>query len=333
MINGIRGRLVMLVLVLLALFLLLGSCTETKQTKLRVYAPPFLSCTYFSIAQSEGYYAEQGLEVEFVRMTGMEQAIPALIQGDLDIAPGELRAAMLNAIARGGEIKMVACAGSEGSDLRMTLVGKKALIETLDNPDKIRGLQISVSKMSISEYYAEKALNRFGLTLDDVVMRYDIPIPLRPESLESGAVDLIATSEPWTTRLLDSGDNATWMPAYKITPDLQIATLMYGSNLLKDNPDVGRRFMAAHLKSVRQYNKGKTPSNLEYAAKFTGLDLELLKKVNWFGARGNGWINMDSVMDFQDWALEKGHMDHPVPEDQILDSSFVDYANQALGAP
>ena len=325
--------LLTLTLISIALILNLHSCTQTDLVKLKMYVPPFLGCTSFFIAKEEGYFAEQGLEVEFVNMGGLEKAIPALIQGDLDLAPGDLRVAVLNAIARGGVIKMVADAGSVNSVARMTLVGKKTLVETLDNPENLRGCRIAATKMGVSEYYVEKVLSEVGLTSDDVVMKYDIPVPLRSEALEKGVVDIIATAEPWLTRILRTGNTAIWMPAYEFIPNLQSATIMYGPSLLKDNPDAGRRFMVAYLKSARQFNQGKTPRNLELAARFTGLDMELIAELNWPRLQRDGKINAESVLDFQAWTLGKGYLDHPVTEDQLLDFSFAKYASNILDTP
>ena len=91
--------------------------------------------------------------------------------------------------------------------------------------------------------------------------------------------------------------------------------------------------MTAYLKAVRQYNQGKTKRNLEILVEHTGLDQTLLEEACWSLVRNDGTINVESVLDFQDWALEKGYIDNPVTEDQFWDPSFVEYANQVLGAP
>jgi NitT/TauT family transport system substrate-binding protein len=89
--------------------------------------------------------------------------------------------------------------------------------------------------------------------------------------------------------------------------------------------------MVAYLKAVRQYNQGKTERNLEIMEEFTKLDQELLKMSCWMPMRSDGYINVESVLDFQAWAVEKGYLDRPVTEEQFWDPSFVEYANQVLG--
>ena len=102
---------------------------------------------------------------------------------------------------------------------------------------------------------------------------------------------------------------------------------------MEENPDAGRRFMVAYLKAVWQYNQGKTERNLEILAEYTGLDRELLNQACWPTARNDGQINVESILDFQAWAVEKGYLDSLVTEEQFWDPGFVEYANEVLDTP
>jgi hypothetical protein len=41
-------------------------------------------------------------------------------------------------------------------------------------------------------------------------------------------------------------------------------------------------------------------------------------------------MNIQSIKDFQNWAVAKGYLDHAVPQDSFMDSSFIEYANKVL---
>jgi hypothetical protein len=41
-------------------------------------------------------------------------------------------------------------------------------------------------------------------------------------------------------------------------------------------------------------------------------------------------INVQSILDFQDWAVEQGLLDTPVAEAELWDPSFVEYAQKNL---
>jgi len=91
--------------------------------------------------------------------------------------------------------------------------------------------------------------------------------------------------------------------------------------------------MIAYLKGVRQYNLGKTARNLDIEASATRLDRDLLARTCWQPIRGDGRINVESVLDFQRWAVRRGALDALVPPESFWDPSFVDQANVALGPP
>ena len=89
--------------------------------------------------------------------------------------------------------------------------------------------------------------------------------------------------------------------------------------------------MTAYLKAVRQYNQGKTKRNLEILVEHTGLDQTLLEEACWSLVRNDGTINVESVLEFQDWAVKAGFLENSISEEQFWDPSFIEYANGVLG--
>ena len=273
---------------LLPLSLLLQACNspEVKQhqsepVKLKVLLLPFLDFGPFFIAEEEEYFVEQGLQIEFVKMDRSSKAIPLLTQGSLDVLGGMLSPGLLNAMARGASIKLVAGRGfvSPTGCADMAFLARQALVDAgeLDSPAQLKGRRISVSATLVAGYFVEKLLNTVGLTLDDVEI-VDLPKPAEAEALEKGTIDVAHSAEPWVTHILQAGHAVCWMPGQQAIPDFQFGFVVYGPTLLEENPDVGRRFMVAYFQGVRQYNQGKTKRNLEILAKHTGLDQQLLKQ-------------------------------------------------------
>jgi NitT/TauT family transport system substrate-binding protein len=319
------------------LWLLYLACGDRRQRAgsetLRVVIAPFLSHAPLFIAQEEGYFAEQGLEVEFVKMISSGQAVPALTQGDVDIIAGALRINLLNAMVRGGEIGFVAGEGHIAPEGCVThaLMARPELAASgeLDDPARLKGLRIATNPSVYTGYFLEKLLNTAGLTFADIEVE-NIPYPARPEALQKGTVDLATSAEPWITRMLQAGQAVVWMPFRDVIPGFQLAVIIYGPTLLEQNPDAGRRFMVAYLKAVQQYNQGKSARNLEILAKHTGLDEELLTSCCWPEIRSDGTINCQSILSFQRWAIAKGLLDRLVPEERFWDPIFIEHARQVL---
>ncbi len=309
--------------------------SEQKPAKLKAVVLPTMGYAPFFIAENEGYFTEQGLDIEYVRLGGESlKTVPALIQGDIDVVAGTISIGIINSAVREGRVKIVADRGYIGDREcpYASILARRTIIETKkkNDPNQLRGLKIVVNSTSIDGYCADKALARFGLALDDLAVQY-IPHSVRLEAIKTGALDLVKASEPWVTRILDTGNAVVWISDYEVIPDFQYGVVLYGQNLLDKNPEAGKCFMVAYLKAVRQYNKGKTDRNLEILAEHTELDRELLKKICWPTFRNDGSINIDSILEFQKWGLKKGLIDQPASKEQLWDSRFIDYANRILG--
>jgi NitT/TauT family transport system substrate-binding protein len=308
--------------------------SRSGPTTLKVLLVPFIGSAPFFIAEEEGFFAEQGIQIKFIKMIRSGDAIPALTQGELDVWYGSTTTSFLNAMARGAKIRCVAEKGylPPTGCAYSALIARRSLIEEgkLNSPVHLRDRRIAFNPVSVEAYYMEKLLNTAGLSLNDIVI-IDVPTPVMSDALKNGTIDVVVTVEPWITRGLQTGHAVLWMPAERVIPGFQYAIILFGPSLLEKNPEVGKRFMIAHLKAVRQYNQGKTERNIEIIAKHTGINNELLKKTCWPSIRNDGQIDVESILDFQKWALKRGLLDKEVLPNQFWDPSFIEHANKVLG--
>lgn len=324
-------------------FLLLPACERGQETpdngakavdRLRVSTLPFLSFGPLFIAQEEGYFAQQGLEVEFEDLRRTQYGVPALITGQLDVLAAGMTAGILNSIARGADVRMVAGRSHVGYPNRdSTWFGVLARPEVLAEDSLRPGagrLRVATPRDVIHGMVLDHVLSQAGLTEGDVYIRF-IQYPALPEALASGATDLAIVGEPWVTRILDTGKAKLWRAGEDILPGGQVGSISFGPRLLREEPDLGRRFMVANLKGVRQYNRGKTERNLDILVRHSGLERELLKRLAWPALRNDGMLNVDNVMMFQRWAQKRGMLDRCLAPEEFWDSSFVQYAAAKSG--
>jgi NitT/TauT family transport system substrate-binding protein len=312
------------------------SVGEEKQTlkpvTLKVVRFPFLSYGPIFIADEEGFFAEQEIQVEFLKMKEAT-ALQALALGDIDVWAGIFTIGSLNAIVRGAEVRLVADKGHFASAgcPSFGLIARKDLLETGNSGDQqlLRGRRFDVLQGSFEEYFLDQLLSRAGLKPDEIE-KLNVPPPAQMDALAKGRFDFTVASEPWVTRFIRSGKGLLWKRVQEIIPDFNYAFIRFGPSLLKKNPEVGRRFMVAYLKGVRQYNQGKTDRNLEIISKYTRLDQSLLSEACWPQISNDGQINPQSVLDFQDWAVAKGLQDSKIKIENFWEPHFVEYANQVL---
>ena len=295
---------------------------------LKVLYVKYLSFAPLAIAQAEGYFRAQGLDVELVYLAGSTESTPALIRGELDVVAGLIKIGDFNAIARGATLRFVADKGhfEPGPCVSGAFVARSGFA------DSLKGARVAAVPLSYVEYALETLLAQKGLRLSDLKLAR-IHEGLISEAIRSGSLDIGQLTEPDLSRVVSSGRGVVWKPMQEILPGGQLAAIYFGPSLLERNRDAGRRFMIAYLKGVRQYNLGKTARNLDIEASATGLDRDLLARTCWQPIRGDGRINVESVLDFQRWAVRRGALDAPVPPERFWDPSFVDQANEVLGPP
>lgn len=304
--------------------------TATYETyHLKIALLPYITDSPFFFAYEEGYFAEQGFEVEFVRFDKPVDTLPALLAGDIDVATFMPLPGIYNAVAGGGTFKLVAEKGyfEPTACTYSGLVASTALLESgqLDDPANWAGLEIATEKAAAVEYAIDLLLQQNGMTLDDIKI-VDVPIFSRGEALANGAIDLAGAGEPWITRITNSGAGALWKGFGELLPYFSFGDIAFGPTFLTDHPDVGQRFMIAFLKGVAQYNEGKTARNIEIIAQYTQLTPEEIEQTCWQVMHADSKVNIQSILDFQTWAVGMGYVPTPVTAEQIYDPSFVEYA-------
>lgn len=271
-----------------------------------------------------------------MRIEKTSEAIPALAQGHIDVAAGFFDVSTLNAIARGGNIKYVSDKGYLDPDTcsAATWIARKDLLEdgTLEDYNNLAGMNVAITPTSSGEYFLDLLLQKGGLSIEDIVIQ-NIPLPARLDGLKNETTELAGVSDPWTVRMVNAGLGEVWEPWETYIPNFQFSLIMYGPNLLDENPEVGERFMMAYIKSVRQYNEGKTDRNVEIIAKHTQMDPVEVTQACWMAMKSDGRLTMIGMDEFQEWAASKGYIDSTIPSEQLVDNRFVEKANQVLGEP
>jgi NitT/TauT family transport system substrate-binding protein len=310
--------------------------TAPPPTRVRVLYVRYLSFAPLAIARAEGYFRAQSLDVELVSLVGSHGVTAALIGGELDVAAGMLKIGDFNAMARGASIRLVADKGhfEPGPCVPAAFVARRGFLEAPGpgGPDRLRGARVAATPLTFVEYLLETWLGRQGLKLADVKLAR-IHEATVSESVANGSLDVGHLVEPDLSRSLKSGRSVIWKSTQEIVPGAQFSALYFGPKLLTRDRDAGRRFLVAYLQGVRQYNRGKTPRNVEILAAETGLDPGVVKDACWQPIRGDGALDVESVLAFQRWAVGRGALDAVVPPETFRDASFAEAANRTLGPP
>src|SRR3972149_6532640 len=89
----------------------LSSSAAPAPVPVRVAFTPLQAWGPLFIADAEGYFAREGIKVEWVTFAGGADTIAVLVQGQLDVGAGSASAGFFNALAQGAQVRIVADKG------------------------------------------------------------------------------------------------------------------------------------------------------------------------------------------------------------------------------
>ena len=158
-----KGRIRFILLLISPFIALLSSCSHEKgEETMRVVFLPYFSNAPFFIAQEEGFFDEQGLNIELAEINRSSEAIPALENGEVDVVGGALSAGVLNSIYRGAHIKFVADKGhipTEGCGSTSLIAGNSFLMDhPNENPSELRNTRIGFNPAGFTGFIVDTYL-------------------------------------------------------------------------------------------------------------------------------------------------------------------------------
>jgi len=298
----------------------------------------------FYIADKLGYFRAEGIDVRFTPFDSGAKMVAPLGAGELDVAGGSPAAGLYNAVERGINIKIVADKGSTpvGYGYQPLLVRKDLVAsgryKTLAD---LKGMKIAGSALgSADSTTLNAALQKAGLKPGDVTRVY-LGFPDQVMALENKAVDAALTTEPSATLAVRSGAAVRVMGDDQIYPNHQLAVVLYSGVFIHDHPDVAKAFMRAYLHGVRDYNDALKDGKIagpnadqviSILTQYTPVkDASIYRSIVPTGINPDGKLNMASLESDLAYYKSQGLVQGNVTVAQVVDPSFVDAADAALG--
>jgi NitT/TauT family transport system substrate-binding protein len=231
-----RTKLIVLCVLLVCInFVCIRGAVSQETKNLKFYYQPTISRAPIYIACEEGFFKEQGINLEFVKLEDASQALILLMQGSLDAMIGPVTAGVFNAVAGGKEIKFVAGAAyfTPGDKFAGLCIRKNSNMRDFDNSGLIKALKnkkiANVIYGDFAHYFIDVLINKNGLSLKDIELVM-MPFPAIVGSIEKGTVDAGLLTEPFITSLKDK--NLITLIPYSEIFNGPCNFLIYGPNLL-----------------------------------------------------------------------------------------------------
>jgi NitT/TauT family transport system substrate-binding protein len=294
-----------------------------------------------TIARERGYFKDVGIDLQDESYATGAQMTPLLAAGQLDVGTTSMQSAFFNAVSRGIAQRMVVDKGHQEKGTATSVLAVRADLVPASGTlplTEIKGRAIAVTtdpKAGGQGFLLVKMLATVGLTMDDVDWKV-IAYRDMPDLMANRQVDGAVFVEPFYTLSLQRAPLATWQNLSDYYDGQQTAAYVFGEQFQQGRRDVGRRWMVANLRGVRDYNdwqrRGQPADEIaQILAQAAGLSLDVVQQVRWEHMNPDGYLNVPGIEADQRQLLAWGAVERLLPMDQVVDHEFVDYAIAQLG--
>jgi len=253
-----------------------------EKKALRVSIIPISDVAPLFAAIKEGYFKQQGLEIDTAPTAGGAVGIPGLMAGAYDIVVTSV-VSTVQARAQGLPIKIVAPGsaigdGSQGDGGAGILVRKGEGIKT--GADLVgKSLAVNTQK-NIIWLYARAWVQKSGGDPNKVTYR-EVPFPQMLDALRGKRVDAVFSVDPFITiAKADAGLDYLGSPYIAVQPNLSVAQYVASEDFIAKNPETLKRFNAGLQMGIGWVNKNLKAKELrELLSSYTKINPELLAKM------------------------------------------------------
>jgi NitT/TauT family transport system substrate-binding protein len=296
------------------------------------------------IADAKGYFKQEGIDVSFMPFDSAARMIAPLGAGQLDVGGGAASSGLYNAVERGINVKIVADKGRNAPGYAFqSFMVRKALFDKgeVKSIKDLKGRKVAiVAPASSDASVLNEAMKSVGLTFNDVEKVY-LGFPQQLPAFQNGAIDGAIATEPTVSAMIKTGAAVRLTGNDAFYPNHQTAVILYGGEFATKRADVGKRFMKAYVRALRDYLDALKDGRLAgkgadeivaIMAKYSNVkDPETIRGMTPHGCDPNGGVNVDTLK--KDWEFFKadGQVKGSVTVEQVLDRSFVEAALKELG--
>jgi NitT/TauT family transport system substrate-binding protein len=310
-------RVALIVILLATIF---GGCVPAtpEEPKLKLALIPVLDTIPIFIAQQNGYFAEQGIQVETVPVKSPQERDVLVQTGQVDGVLTDLQSVgLLNKDA----VKLKAVYTSRrpfpNAPIFRILAGPKTAINA---PADLKGVPIGISANTVMEYLTDRMLAGEGLKPEEIAKIEVGQIPVRFEQLMNGNIQAAALPDPLAQGAIAGG-------AKLVVDDSKYANfsqsvLTFTADTLKNKPNTVKKFLVAWEKAVNELNahpdkyrgvlieQGRVPQSIQDSYEMPPFP-------------GRGVPSEDEVKDVVAWLKAKGLVNRDIPYADMVDASFL----------
>jgi NitT/TauT family transport system substrate-binding protein len=270
------------------------------------------------VAQAQGFFTEQGIEVEIVPVGSAPERDQLMQAGQIDAMINEIVSVLFyNKVEpQVTAVRFARAATIESPVFRIVASAASGITSV----EALKGVAIGVSEGTVIEYTTDRILAKAGFTADEVVTLAVPRISDRMNLLDSGQLDAANLPDPAASLAILNGaapviDDTSY-------PEISHSVISFSRSYLDANPQAVRAFLRAIEQAVIAINSDPTAWN-------DLLSEQALVPPPLIGVYQLPEYPLSSVpseaqfQDALDWALEKGLLSGPVDFAGSIDGSYL----------
>ncbi len=208
---------------------------------LRIGVLPILDALPMYVAQSQGTFAEEGLQVEFIPAASAAERDQLMQAGQIDGMINDLVSTLLynQQQVQIVIVRFARVASAQDPAYRILASASSGITGVAG----LRGVPIGVSEGTVIEYVTDRLLQAEGLTADEIEIVAVPKIPDRLALLGSGELKAATLPDPLASLALQAG--AKLIIDDTAHPEYGTSVLSFRKAIVDQNPEAVRAFLRA----------------------------------------------------------------------------------------
>ncbi|MDV7214337.1 ABC transporter substrate-binding protein [Streptomyces prunicolor] len=252
-------------------------------TQVKVGVIPIVDVAPLYLGQKKGFFTKRGIDLKMVTAQGGAAIVPGVVSGQFQFGFSNVTSLML-AQTKGVPIKSVvngvASNGKIGADVTGVAVKKNSSIKSAKD---LVGKKVAVNTLqNIGDTTVRESVRKAGGDPSRVKF-VEMPFDQMPAALDGGQVDAAWMAEPALTIARSQGARVVASPFAETDPKLTVATYFTSTKLLKQKPDLVKKFTAAMTESLEYASQHPDEARqiLTSYTKISGTVLQKLSLPSW----------------------------------------------------
>lgn len=209
---------------------------EQGTRSIRVLETAGIPSAFLTYGVEQGFFEQEGLDVEVQPSQGGAEAIPAIVSGDVQVA-GSNAVSVLLATTQGLDLRIIAPGtfARPDEDFSAIMVSKDGPIRRAED---LEGKRIAVNTLkNVTEVTAREALAKEGVDPSSLRLT-ELPFPEMAQAVVKGDADAAFLIEPFVTAARNEGLRALVNPYNDTQPGLQVGTYVAEAGFAEENAEV-----------------------------------------------------------------------------------------------